>query len=129
MKKKYIAKSDVSINVLLPSGKNMHVSFAPKTNGGSVYYTDVEDVQVALEKHYRFGKLYKVDTTFTEEVKVEKPITPVVEGNGMKQVHISDPDSAKAYLSEKFGVSRTKMKSLKSIKDEALAHNIEFVGL
>ena len=47
----------------------------------------------------------------------------------MKKIVISDPDAAKAYLSEKFGISRTKMKTIKAIKDEAMAHNIEFEGL
>lgn len=133
MKKKYIAKTDVSVNVLLPSGKNLHVSFTPLTGGGSVFYTDVEDVQNALEKHYRFGKLFKIDQNYNSEAaKVIPQKTDIIEsGSNDKIIKIvmSDPDAAKTYLSEKFGVSRTKMKSIKAIKDEAAAHNIEFEGL
>lgn len=129
MKKKYISKSDISVNVRLENGKNVHVSFSPKTTGGSVYYTDVEEIQTALEKHHRFGTLFKVDTTFDESAVKVQPKKEVVDVNAPKKVHISDPDSAKAYLSEKFGISRTRMKTLKAIKDEAIAHNIEFVGL
>lgn len=130
MKKKYIAKTDVSVNVLLSSGKSMHISFSPKTHGGSVYYTEIEDVQVALEKHPRFNKLFKVDVTYDENAeKAKKTMPKPIETTGVKKMVISDPDAAKAYLSEKFGISRTKMKTIKAIKDEAMAHNIEFIGL
>lgn len=130
-KKKYIAKTDVSVSVLLPSGKSLHVSFASLSNGGSVYYTTSEEVQTALENHYRYGKLFKEDKSFDENAvpkgKTVMPITGASEGP--KKIKVNDPDEAKGYLSEQFGVSRTKMKSIKAIKDEAMAHNIEFEGL
>ena len=69
MKKRYKAKSDVSINVSLPSGKNLHIAFSPITNGGSVYYTDVEDVQKGLEDHSKFGKLFRLDESFDENAE------------------------------------------------------------
>lgn len=130
-KKKYIAKTDVSVSVLLPSGKSLHVSFASLSNGGSVYYTTSEEVQTALENHYRYGKLFKEDKSFDENaVPKGKTVMPIVGASeGAKKIKVNDPDEAKGYLSEKFGVSRTKMKSIKAIKDEAMAHNIEFEGL
>lgn len=130
MKKRYKAKSDVSINVALPSGKNLHIAFSPITNGGSVYYTDVEEVQKGLEAHSKFGKLFRVDESFDENAEKVKKVEPKpIITTGVKKIVISDPDAAKAYLSEKFGISRTKMKTIKAIKDEAMAHNIEFEGL
>lgn len=130
MKKRYKAKSDVSINVALPSGKNLHIAFSPITNGGSVYYTDVEDVQKGLEAHSKFGKLFRLDESFDENAEKAKKIEPKpIITTGVKKIVISDPDAAKTYLSEKFGISRTKMKTIKAIKDEAMAHNIEFEGL
>jgi hypothetical protein len=130
MKKRYKAKSDVSINVSLPSGKNLHIAFSPITNGGSVYYTDVEDVQKGLEAHSKFGKLFRLDESFDENAEKTKKIEPKpIITTGVKKIVISDPDAAKTYLSEEFGISRTKMKTIKAIKDEAMAHNIEFEGL
>lgn len=61
MLKKYIAKSCVSISVALPTGGTTHVSFTPRTGGGSVYYTDNEKIQEGLKKHPKFGKLFKLD--------------------------------------------------------------------
>lgn len=61
MLKKYIAKSCVSISVALPTGGTTHVSFTPRTGGGSVYYTTNEKIQEGLEKHPKFGKLFTLD--------------------------------------------------------------------
>lgn len=32
-----------------------------------MYYTDSEDLQSALEAHYKFGKLFKIDQSYAEE--------------------------------------------------------------
>lgn len=130
-KKKYIAKSDVSVSVVLANGKSLHVSFSALSNGGSVYYTASEDIQKALERHYRYGKLFKEDKSYDENAlpKANANIPIVGASEGPKKIKVNDPDEAKGYLSEKYGISRTKMKTLKAIKDEAMAHNIEFEGL
>lgn len=59
--KKYKAKTDVSINVTLQNGRNTRISFSPLTAGGSVFYTDDKEIQDALERHYKFGKLFTLD--------------------------------------------------------------------
>lgn len=69
MLKKYQAKSQISISVLLKKGTSVHISFSALTGGGSVYYTDDEDIQSALEKHLKFGKLFKCVTNTIEEKK------------------------------------------------------------
>lgn len=188
--KKYIAKTNVSINIVLPSGANRHIAFSAHTGGGSVFYTDDPDIIQAMERHYKFGKLFRVDTRYvpekqrskptpkpkaeiepeqptvseasapqatqTEEDAVDAPAVvveddnmqeceqptseedgdaednPVVddaEDNGFKTIVVSDPDSAKAYLAEHFGYSRTKIKSLKAIKEAAAANGIVFEGI
>ncbi len=131
--KKYKAKTDIHISVVLKSGKSAHITFASQTGGGSVYYTDNKEIQEAIKKHPKFGKLFK-------EVAVEEP-KPKVEKNDakkkskaskkaeLKKVSVTDLDSAKDYLSEKFDVSRTKLKSEKEIKAEAKKHGIEFEGI
>jgi hypothetical protein len=63
--KKYIANTHVSINVVLASGANRHVAF-DSTSNGSVLYVDDEDIQKALESHSKFGKLFRIDTTFVQ---------------------------------------------------------------
>ena len=184
--KKYIAKTNVSINVVLPTGANRHIAFSALTVGGSVFYTDDPDIQKAMECHYKFGKLFRVDQKFIPEKQRNKtapkpmpgivpeqptvsaapiPIgetpTPTVEeaedapageatvavpdsdgqpeeaedneteaeDNGLKTIVVSDPDAAKAYLAEHFGISRTKIKSVKAIKEAAAANGIVFEGI
>lgn len=184
--KKYIAKTNVSINVVLPTGANRHITFSALTGGGSVFYTDDPDIQKAMECHYKFGKLFRVDQKFIPEKQRNKPApnpkpeivpeqptvsaapipvgetpTPIVEeaedapavdatvavsdsdgqpeeaedneteaeDNGLKTIVVSDPDAAKAYLAEHFGISRTKIKSVKAIKEAAAANGIVFEGI
>lgn len=127
MTKKYIAYSHVAINVVLPSsGKGMHVSFAPVTGGGSVYITDNEDIQKALERHSRFGKLFKIDVNYKEEEPVIESSVEAEEPK-VKTVKMASLDDAKAYLADNFGISRTKLRSKKQIEDAAAANGLNFV--
>ena len=71
--KTYRAKSEVSINVVLKNGKSKHISFLPVTGGGSVYRTDNEDIQAALESHYRFGNLFRI----VDEPEQKSPKIPL----------------------------------------------------
>lgn len=153
--KKYIAKTDVSVNVILANGKNVHVSFTPVTGGSSVFYTNDKELQNALERHYKYGRLFREDPNYegmkskgTKPTKEKPESTPALqeetdateeastgtvdskeEGGAHKIINVSDPDAAKAYLAEHFGVSRTKLKSLKAIKEAAEANGIVFDGI
>lgn len=188
MIKTYKANTNVSINVVLPSKKNLHISFIPLSNGSSTFTTDNEEIMNAIECHYNFGKLFRlhsvqgeskkkaskvVETPAKQEEKAEeKPAdnpTPVEdttvidkgdnenadanengennEQNGeaptegaetetdtdadatLKQVTVSDLAAAKDYLADKFGISRTTLRSKKAIVEQAAANGIEFVGL
>lgn len=57
--KKYVSKSNIAINVVLEGGTNVHVAFVPQTLTGSVFYTDDEKLQAAIERHYKFGSAIK----------------------------------------------------------------------
>lgn len=180
--KKYIAKTNVSINIVLSNGKNRHIAFNPLTGGGSVFYTDDPDIIDAMERHYKYGTLFRIDHKFIAEKQHNKPTpkpkpepasqpTPVVSAptpapetveevqevapdaeetdeseqpdatdadsepeaedadNGLKKIVVSDPDAAKSYLAEHFGYSRTKIKTLKAIKEAAAANGIVFEGI
>lgn len=123
MKKKYIANSQIAINVVLPSGKSAHVAFSSVTGGSSIFYTEDEQLQQAIESHYRYGKLFKgQEVTEPEIVESEEP----EEEKGPTIVNVSDVDAAKDYLSEKYGISRTKLKTVAAINKAAAANGIEF---
>ena len=59
--KKYISNSVISISVALPNGEGTRISFFPQSNGMSVFYTSDKDIQWALEHHYKFGKLFRLE--------------------------------------------------------------------
>lgn len=125
MTKKYISKSDISINA-----SGVHVSFSALTGGGSVFYTDNKKLQDLLEKHPKFGKLFKLAETVTPAPAVKKPAAAQPEApKGPKQIMVSCLEDAKEYLVDNFGISRTKLRSAKAIKDTAALKNIEFVGI
>ena len=125
--KKYIAKTHVSLTVSMGEGKNAHISFIPFTGGGSAFYTADERVQNALEQHHKFGKLFNIDKTYKEApILVEKPKREL---KSAVEVNVTCLDDAKDYLSDKFGVSRTKMRSAESIKNIAATNNVVFIGL
>lgn len=158
MIKTYKANTNVSINVVLPSKKNLHISFVPLSNGNSTFTTDNEEIMNAIESHYNFGKLFRLHSTQGESKKkaakvAEKPVkdeeqTDKAEDNAvvvgcndetsteeadnepaLKKVKVSDLAAAKDYLADTFGISRTALRSMKAITEQAAAHGIEFEGL
>ena len=128
MKKVYKAKTVLSINVVLENKKNLHISFSPLSNGNSTFVTDNEEIIKAIEKHYNFGKLFTL-----EEAIEERPyITPEEfkkKDEGVKRVKVSDIATAKDYLATSCGISRTVLRSEKSIMEQAAACGIEFYGI
>lgn len=115
MLKKYSSKSCVSLNVLLERGGNSHVTFTPRTGSGSVFYTDNEKIQKGLEKHPKFGKLF-IEEKMNEQ-KEQKPASttapqpePKTEG-GVKELEFAVVEDAKDYIADKFGVSRSKLRT------------------
>lgn len=139
MIKTYKANTNVSINVVLKSKKNLHISFVPLSNGNSVFTTDNEEIINAIESHYNFGKLFRLHSTRDESrdrVVVGSPIngcerkskSPETE-RCLKRVKVSDLAAAKDYLAENCGISRTVLRSEKSIMEQASANGIEFYGI
>ncbi len=156
--KTYRAKSEVSINVVLKNGKSKHISFLPVTGGGSVYRTDNEDIQAALESHYRFGNLFRiVDEPEQKSPKIplkdkkkkqpkeedqipneekdgltEKDMENETEGDeddGLRVVTVTCTSDAKEYLADTFGISRTNLRSKAKIIEAAAKNGIKFEGL
>lgn len=126
--KKYTAKTHVSLSLPMGEKVNAHVSFTPITGGGSVFYTSNEALQSALEKHPKYGRLYKLDTLYQAKKVVADP-QPIVVKKEATEVHVTCLDDAKDYLSDRLGISRTKLRSAESIKKAAVANNVKFIGL
>ena len=171
MIKTYKANTNVSINVVLASKKNLHITFSPLSNGNSTFTTDNEEIMNAIERHYNFGKLFRLHSTQGESKKkapkaIEGTAPNVDEKNDettvqdgadlqpnegeapaednategadnneegaeqtLKKVKVSDLAAAKDYLADTFGISRTALRSMKAITEQAAAHGIEFEGL
>lgn len=133
MKKHYKSKTSISINVVLKSKKSMHIAFTAQSDGSSVYTTDNPDVQYALEHHYKYGKLFKLVSTESEaDIKAKKEAEEAAANekkDEIRKVSVSDLAAAKDFLADTFGISRTSLRSTKSIIEAAKAHNIEFEGL
>ncbi len=130
MIKKYKASSCIGINVVLPSCKSKHIAFMPQSDGSSIYETGNEDEQQALERHRRFGRLFKLVATGSaamEKCKQEGDAEAVEVGAGteLREVKVSDLPSAKDFLAEEFGVSRTVLRTEKAIMEAAKAHGIK----
>lgn len=135
MIKHYKAKTDISINVVLKNGANMHISFIALSDGQSEFYTDNKDIQDALERHHRYGKLFKcigvVENTPTVN-RVPAKEESIIENEQEQKVvkiRVNDLSEAKDYVADNFGISRTLLRSKKSIIDAAAIHNIEFEGI
>lgn len=135
MKKYYSSDSHIAINVLLENGNSMHIAFTPISNGGSVYNTEVEVIQNALENHYRYNDLFVLDREEDTNAPIEESVTDSEqnskqdEEDEVRKVKVNDLGEAKDYLAETFGVSRTSLRGQKAILEAAKANNIEFEGL
>lgn len=126
--KKYTAKTQVALNVVR-NGKSMHISFTPITGGGSVYYTNDESIAKALESHYKFGKLYKLEKPAPVAApKVEKAAPkaePAKEEKKERVMSFSCYEDAKDYLVDTFGISRTKLRTQTAIANAFVAKGIK----
>lgn len=130
---KFVSKTHVAINVVLKNGSNVHVTFTEQTGKGSVFYTNSPDVAEALRSHYKFGKLFREEQ---EPVKpAAKPAMPATEVAGTERREGEAPktenvkefannEDAKDYLAERYGISRSKMRTRAAIEEAAKSLNI-----
>lgn len=110
----------------------MHINFAPKSGGGSTYTTSSADVMKGIEQHYHFGTLIHIESVKDDVQAVAKQPKVAEEAKKeteVRKVKVSDIGTAKDYLADTFGISRTSLRSAKSILEQAALHNIEFEGL
>ena len=125
MIKRYYSKSSISINVVLSNNKSLHISFMPLSNGHSEYITENKDIQAAIEKHHANGKKFKLKNSQT----TRKKTAAVPEKKTLQTIPVSDISAAKEYIADKYGVSRTLMKSPEDIIRIAKSKGIIFEGI
>lgn len=141
MLKRYKSKSCISISVRLATGGTTHISFSPIT-GGSVYYSDNEKIQAGLEAHPKYGRLFVEDKTLAKEQRATDHATGTVEtvgesaeeqqgtvkeDNDFVEVKMACNDDAKDYVADKFGVSRSKMRSRADIEKVAADNGVKII--
>ena len=133
MFKVYQAGSDLSFSVKMKNGQR-RIVFEPQSHGTSVYSTrDVEE-QKAIEKHHwyedKFFILEAVDEKKLADDAKKKAEAKAKNTEDEKDTHyVEDLQDAKDYLAEKFGVSRSKMKTKEEILTVAQEHGVELEGL
>ena len=126
MIKTYKSNSSISLSVVLPdTGKSIHVAFSPLSDGSSTFATADAHMQKALERHYRYGSLFFEVETPKEPERVQKK----AEEHKLLVVKVTDLDSAKDYLADNFGVSRTQLRTQRAIEATAAANGIVFEGI
>lgn len=126
--KRTIYKSDSILSVsIIVNGVNRRINFNEITGTGSIYIPTSQEEADALEKHYLFGTNFK---------KIEEIIPDAVNSDDAQpketsftKVNVTCLDDAVDYIADNFGVSRTKMRGIKSLMLQAQEHGIEFVGL
>ena len=127
MNKKYEASTIVAITV--QTGKfHRRVSFTQLSNGKSYFITDSEALQQAIENHpfFKSGLIrLKAETANVPSAKTEE--TNELEVPELRKITVAGQSDAVDYLTENFGISRTKLRSQKAIAEAGAVHGVEFV--
>ena len=125
MFKVYQAGSDLSFSVNMKNGQR-RIVFEPQSHGTSVYSTRNTEEQNAMEKHHWFKDKFWI----LEAVDEKKAAAEAKKKESEKNTHyVEDLQDAKDYLAEKFGVSRSKMKTKDEILAVAKEKGVELEGL
>lgn len=136
MKKRYEANSIVAITV--KTGKfYRRVSFIPLSNGKSYFETENKNLQDAIEKHgfFKSGVITPADEpqpVMNTEAMTDAPEETDAPDNEqaaaeLKQIVVAGQSDAVDYLTEKFGISRSKLRSQKAIAEAGKEHGVEFI--
>ncbi len=143
MTKNYKSFTQVAFSVSLPGGGSKRISFSPRTGNGSVYITDDERVQNAIERHPGFGKKFFLEgasnTAPERKVAAPQPVSAEADSenvkaapakdNPRKEIPFTNLSDAKEYLARNFEIGRTQLRSKEAIKRYAAMNNVIFVGI
>lgn len=133
MLKVYIANTDVAFTVNV-GDKRKRVSFISKSgNNGSVYFSHDPLEQKGIESHPWYGEKVTLRETIDEKAlaaEAERKKKEQEEKQNEALVHhVDSPNEAKDYLADKFGISRSKMKTVSSILAVAKECGVVLEGL
>lgn len=128
--------SIVSISVFI-DGRNIDVNFMPVSNyhageGGSVFTTEDERIQDALERSNNFGQMYYLDGSECKDKTVRddsETTSNAVTDGGLKQVEVASIEDAKAWLIDNCGWTPTARPTKAGIAKVAASYGYVFVGL
>nr|DAQ97833.1 MAG TPA: hypothetical protein [Caudoviricetes sp.] len=126
------ASTLLCFGVTLSDGNRVRVVFTPLTGGDTIFYTDDNELAEALERHPYFGDLFEKDEAPGEESvaeSVESANESKSSGND-SSLSFAHEEDAKEYIANKYGVSRTRLKTRSSIEKVAgeLGVTIEWEG-
>ncbi len=135
MIKTYVANTGLSFNVTKADAKKKtHVNFDSLTINGSIFTTDDERLQEAIEAH-RFFKEGTI--TIAKEEDEEAPETDnVTDSDTLEEeskedkkevVEFASVVEGKDYLADTYGVSRTQLRTRASIESYAAEKGISVV--
>lgn len=133
MFKVYIANTDVAFTINY-GDKRKRISFTSKSgNSGSVYFTSDELVQEGIEKHPWYGDKVMLRESVDEERLAQEAAAKEDERKSKESEalvhHVDSPNEAKDYLADKFGISRSKMRSVSAILQVAKECGVVLDGL
>lgn len=100
-------------------GHPRRINFDDTMRGQGMFVTGDEKLQKAIEAHPWFGNRFRLAEELSDEPVAAEPVE---EKN--TEVKVSDIASAQEYLADKFGVSRSKIRTRKAIEDFAAANGI-----
>lgn len=128
MLKKYFAHTDVAFTIKA-AGDLKHISFTPQTLGSSVYFTRDEAEQQGIESHPWFGrKVILAETIDEEKVAAEQKEAAVVAAESNKNEHrVTSIADAKEYVADRFGISRSQLRSKSAITEAAEANGVTLI--
>ena len=142
MTKTYKSYTQIAFSIILPGGGHRRISFVPRTGGGSVFVTEEQKVQAAIEKHPSFGVKFFLQPEpksvlnagvskrlIEEATEIKKEVKKVPEKQEVREVPFTNLSDAKEYLAKNFEVGRTLLRSREAIKKYASIHGVIFVGI
>ncbi len=86
----------------------------------------------AIECHYNFGKLFRLESVNDESIvctSEDKRNNTKAKESCLKKIYVADIASAKDFLADNCNISRTILRTEKSILEQANACGIEFYGM
>jgi predicted DsbA family dithiol-disulfide isomerase len=99
--------------------------FSPITGGGSQFYCE-DDLAEALHHHYLYGVRFR-EVAVPVEPEPQASSEEQPEADGLRQTTFNCNDDAKDYLADKFGVSRSKMRTRTNIEEVAKSCGLEII--